>query len=81
MELTNSQKEKIKEIITEKLGYDVDDVLDNTNLKDELCMDSLDCIELMIDIEKEFNVIIPETLSGNVVVVSDIYECLNKILK
>ncbi|BBB91026.1 MAG TPA: acyl carrier protein [Methylomusa anaerophila] len=52
--------EKIKEIIANKLGVDPDDITPETNA-DDLGADSLDAIEIVIDIEVEFGIDIPDS--------------------
>lgn len=41
---TEQTKNRIKEIIANKLGYDFEEVNDDDNLKDNLCADSLDTV-------------------------------------
>jgi len=53
-------KEKIKEIIVDKNGVEPEQVTDNANFETDLEMDSLDRAELMMEIEKEFMIAIPD---------------------
>lgn len=48
--------EKIRSIIVEQLGKDVEEVQLSTKLKDELEADSLDLFQIINDIEDEFDV-------------------------
>lgn len=48
--------EKIRGIIVEQLGKDVEEVQLSTKLKDELEADSLDLFQIINDIEDEFDV-------------------------
>ena len=54
-------KDKVKEILIDKLGvseYDVKN--DNTHLIYDLGCDSLDIVEIAMELEKEFNIRIPD---------------------
>lgn len=47
---------KIKEIISKQLGQSLEEVTDEANLKENLLMDSLDCVELTMAFEEELGV-------------------------
>ena len=55
-ELGIKDKERIRELIADKLGFDTVEVLPETKLIDELGMDALDRIELMVEMEREFDI-------------------------
>ena len=55
-ELGIKDKERIRELIADKLGFDTVEVLPETKLIDELGMDSLDRVELMVELEREFDI-------------------------
>ena len=55
-ELGIKDKERIRELIADKLGFDTVEVLPETKLIDDLGMDSLDRIELMVELEREFDI-------------------------
>ena len=48
--------DKIKEIIAEQTGKDEDEVTMDTNIKDNLDIDSLDLFQIINDLEDEFGV-------------------------
>lgn len=52
--------EKIKSIITEQINVDEDEITLDTSFIDGLGADSLDLVELMIALEEEFDIMIPE---------------------
>ena len=56
--------EKIREIIAEQTGKDVDEITLETNLKEDLDADSLDLFQIINDIEDEFDVSVedPESI-------------------
>lgn len=52
--------DQIKEIIVDCLGCDPADVTPEVNLFKDLGADSFDSIEIVVEIENAFNVIIPD---------------------
>ena len=56
--------EKIREIIAEQTGKDVEEITLETNVKEDLDADSLDLFQIINDIEDEFDVSIenPESI-------------------
>lgn len=71
---------KIAEIISNKLCVEIDTVTPDVNIKDDLGADSLDVIEIIMDIEKEFSIDIPDHTYESVVTVGDIISEVEKIL-
>ncbi len=52
--------QKVKSIIAEQLGVKVEDVTDTASFVDDLGADSLDTVELVMALEEEFGVEIPD---------------------
>ena len=63
--------EKVKAIIVEKLSVDAADVREDASFTNDLGADSLETGELMMDLEKEFNITIPEEESEKLSTVGD----------
>lgn len=78
--LNDSQKQQVKEILAYKLGFDVEEIQDDSNLKNDLGTDSLDDIELIMEFEQIYNISIPDSEAETVRIVSDIYDCLANYL-
>jgi len=70
--------EKVKNILVEELGLDEDEVKLESNLKEDLEADSLDLAEVVINLEEEFDIEIPEEYYPKFVTVKDIVEFLEK---
>lgn len=51
----------IKSIIENKFGISPKDYTDESNFKEDLGFDSLDVVDLVMEIEKEFNISIPDS--------------------
>ena len=79
-QLNDYQKNQVKETLADKLGFDVEEIQDDSDLKNDLGTDSLDDIELIMEFEKIFNCQIPDAEAEKVVLVSDIYKCLANCL-
>lgn len=62
---------KVKAIIVEKLGVDENDVTMEASFTNDLGADSLDTVELIMDLENKFNVTIPDEEAEKIVTVGD----------
>jgi len=60
---------KVKGIIVEKLGVDESEVTPEASFTNDLGADSLDTVELIMELEKEFNVSIPDEQAENITTV------------
>ena len=63
--------EKIKEITVEQLGVDEDVVTMEASFINDLEADSLDIVELMMALEEEFDIEIPDEDAEKISVVAD----------
>ena len=66
--------EKIKAIIVDLQQVPEDTVTLEANFIDDIGVDSLDFVELIMGIEEEFNIEIPDTEAEKVVTVGDVVE-------
>ena len=66
--------DQVNEIIVDALGCDEDDVVLEASLKDDLEADSLDAVELIMAIEEEFDIEIPDETAQNMKTVKDIVD-------
>jgi acyl carrier protein len=64
--------EKIREIIVEQLNVEPSMVTMDTNLMKDLEADSLDAVEIIMAIEEEYDIEIPDEEAENFQVVSDL---------
>ena len=53
-------EEKVKEIIVDQLGVDAEEVTNEASFVEDLGADSLDTVELVMALEEEFNMEIPD---------------------
>ena len=52
---------RVKEIVAEQLGVEQDSITDNASFVDDLGADSLDTVELVMALEEEFGIEIPDS--------------------
>ena len=67
---------EVKEIIHKVTGIEKDKILDNTSIRNELYIDSLQAVQITSLIEEKFNVEIDEVEIFNVDIVKDIYQLI-----
>ncbi len=70
--------EKVKAIIVEQLGVSETAVTMEASFIDDLGADSLDIVELVMALEEEFDIEIPDTDAEKVVAVSDVVEYIKE---
>ena len=66
--------EKIQEIISEVLSVDADEITMETTFVDDLGADSLDVFQIIMGIEEEFEIEIPNEEAEKIVTVGDAVE-------
>lgn len=76
--LDESKKALIHELISERADVLLDDINHNSKLDQDLDIDSIDKIELLMDIEREFNICIPDADFEEVETVSDVYKIVER---
>ncbi len=64
-------EERVKEIIVEQLGVEASQVTEKAKFVDDLGADSLDTIELVMALEEEFSIEIPDEDAEKIVSVGD----------
>jgi len=63
--------EKVKAVIVEQLNVEEDDVVEDAAFVDDLGADSLDIVELVMALEEEFGVSIPDEDAESIKTVGD----------
>ena len=52
--------ERVKEVLAEQLGVDENEVTEEANFQEDLDADSLDLVELIMELEDQFGIKIPD---------------------
>ena len=50
----------VREVIARCMGLETDDVKNDALMRDDIGCDSIDCVEIVIDLEREFGIRIPD---------------------
>ena len=62
---------KVKAIIIDKLGVDANEATNEASFTNDLGADSLDTVELIMELEKEFDIQIPDDEAEKIATVGD----------
>ncbi|MDD3221517.1 MAG: acyl carrier protein [Clostridia bacterium] len=72
--------EKLKAIISDVLSIDVNEITRDSSFGEDLGCDSLDLVEIVMGIEEEFDVKIPDEAVENIQTVGDAADEIKKAL-
>ena len=66
--------EKVRDIVVEQLGVEEDEVTMESSFIDDLGADSLDIVELIMALEEEFEIEVPDEEAEKITTVGDVVE-------
>ena len=70
----SSVEERVTKIVAEQLGVAEGEVSANSSFVDDLGADSLDLVELIMSMEEEFDIDIPDEEAEKLVTVKDVFD-------
>ncbi len=70
--------EKIKEMLATQLDADIDSMSEQTRIAEDLGADSLDVVELLMSIEDEFSVEIPDEAIETIKTIGDVVKYIEE---
>ncbi len=73
--------EKVKQIISAKFLIDAEKITIETKLKEDLGIDSLDAVELIMELEEAFGLSIKDSDAANLKSVADIVNYITELSK
>ena len=77
--MTESEVEAaVIKVVAEKMGIDEDDISRDTRFTEDLNADSLDTVELIMDLEDEFEIAIGDEEAGKLQTIGDVVEFIVK---
>ncbi len=71
-------EEKVKEIIANQLSIEESKLKATTNIAEELGADSLDLVEILMSLEDEFGISIPDEAIPTIKTIKDIVEFIEQ---
>ena len=69
---------KVIEILDEKLDKDASEITAESSIKEDLGADSLDMVEIVMEIEEEFDVEVEDSDTASIITVQDIVDYVTK---
>ena len=73
--------DKTKEMIANQLSISVEEVSEEKEIVKDLGADSLDIVEMLMTLEEEYNITIPDEETVDIKTVGDIANVLGKYIK
>ena len=73
-----SVKERVIDIVAEQLGVSKDQVTPETSFVNDLGADSLDTVELVMELEEEFDINIPDDAAEKIQKVGEAIDFISK---
>lgn len=71
--------DKIKEVLVEQLNIDEDEITLDADIKRDLGADSLDILQLLMAIEDEYGITIPDEELANFTTVQDVVDYMESV--
>ena len=71
-EKTNATLEKVRDIIAKQLSVKPETVTDTSNIAEDLGADSLDLVEILMSLEDEFGISIPDEAIPQIKTIKDV---------
>ncbi|MBQ6585174.1 MAG: acyl carrier protein [Coriobacteriales bacterium] len=71
--------EKMREVVVDQLGIDAAAITEEATFVEDLGADSLDLLQLMMALESEFDIQIPDEAFENVRSVGDVLDLVEKL--
>ena len=73
--------DKVKELVAEQLGISKDKITENSNIIEDLGADSLDVIEMLMTLEDEYGITIPDDKISQKKTINQIDELIEECQK
>lgn len=70
--------ERVKDLISKQLNKPVEEITEDKEVVKDLGADSLDVVEMLMNLEEEFNITVPEEEAVNIKTVGDIVKSIEE---
>lgn len=77
----NTIKHRIKNVISKQLGIKIKDISNDFNLSEDMGADSLDIVEVIMALEQEFNIEIPDKMIEKINSVNTASSYITRLIK
>ena len=71
----------VRALISDKMAFDDSELTDEASLTADLGCDSLDAVEIVLELEKEFNIAITDDAANEFKVIKDLFDHVEKALE
>ncbi len=78
--LSESDTKAVLDILVEQLGVQPDQLTPDARLEEDLGADSLDKVEIIMNVDERFGISVPDELAERVSTVGDLFETLADLL-
>ena len=72
--------ERVSKVIVDRLGVDESEVKLEASFREDLGADSLDVVELVMELEDEYGITIPDDQAENLVTVADVASAIEALM-
>ena len=72
--------DKVKQLVVDQIGVSADELDMDTNLMNDLEADSLDAVEIIMAMESEFDIEIPDEYAEKFLTIRDMVEYLERTI-
>ena len=73
--------DKVREMLANQLNIEVDKINENSRVVEDLGADSLDMIEMLMALEEEFGITVPDDKADSLKTVGDIVKYIDSVKK
>ena len=72
---------RVRRVVADRLGVSLDELASDVSLIDDLAADSLDLVELAVEIERQFGISLPEALIDEIRTYGDIVDVVLRLTR
>ena len=72
---------QVRDLVAERLGIGCEELVSDVSLRDDLAVDSLDLVELVLALEEEFEIVVPERILDEVRTFGDLVRATGLLLR
>ena len=72
---------RVRGVVAEQLGVGFEELVSEVSLREDLAADSLDVVELMLELENEFAIVVPERILEEVRTFGDLVRATGRLIR